>query len=236
MVLENVRKSYGHATGSVEALKGIDLSIERGELIAIVGQSGSGKSTLMNILGLLARPTAGRYRFDGEDVADLDADRRAALRNRSIGFVFQSFHLLPQMVAVENVALPLYYRQTADAEAERLACQALMKVGLEERVHHKPGELSGGQQQRVAIARAIVTRPQLILADEPTGALDSETGEEILSLFLELNKNDGITTIMVTHNPEVAARCDRCLVLRDGLLLKDTRSFDRHISLASGGD
>ena len=232
MVLENVRKAYRHETGSVEALKGIDLSIERGELIAIVGQSGSGKSTLMNILGMLARPTAGRYCFDGEDVADLDADRRAVLRNRSIGFVFQSFHLLPQMVAVENVALPLYYRQTREAEARTRARQALVRVGLEERVRHKPGQLSGGQQQRVAIARAIVTRPQLILADEPTGALDSETGDEILSLFLELNRNEGITTIMVTHNPEVAARCARCLVLRDGVLLNDTRSFDRHISLA----
>ena len=232
MVLDNVRKAYGHATGSVEALKGIDLSIERGELIAIVGQSGSGKSTLMNILGMLARPTAGRYRFDGRDVAELSADQRAALRNRSIGFVFQSFHLLPQMVAVENVALPLHYRQTSAAEAGVRARQALAKVGLEARMHHKPGELSGGQQQRVAIARAIVTRPRVLLADEPTGALDSETGEEILSLFLELNRNDGITTIMVTHNPEVAARCERCLVLRDGMLLSDTRSFDKHISLA----
>ena len=232
MVLDNVRKAYGHATGSVEALKGINLSIERGELIAIVGQSGSGKSTLMNILGMLARPTAGRYRFDGRDVAELSADQRAALRNRSIGFVFQSFHLLPQMVAVENVALPLHYRQTSEAEAGERARQALVKVGLEARMHHKPGELSGGQQQRVAIARAIVTRPRVLLADEPTGALDSETGEEILSLFLELNRNDGITTIMVTHNPEVAARCERCLVLRDGILLSDTRSFDKHISLA----
>ena len=232
MVLDNVRKAYGHATGSVEALKGINLSIERGELIAIVGQSGSGKSTLMNILGMLARPTAGRYRFDGRDVAELSADQRAALRNRSIGFVFQSFHLLPQMVAVENVALPLHYRQTPEAEAGVRARQALAKVGLEARMHHKPGELSGGQQQRVAIARAIVTRPRVLLADEPTGALDSETGEEILSLFLELNRNDGITTIMVTHNPEVAARCERCLVLRDGMLLSDTRSFDKHISLA----
>ena len=232
MVLDNVRKAYGHATGSVEALKGIDLSIERGELIAIVGQSGSGKSTLMNILGMLARPTAGHYRFDGRDVAELSADQRAALRNRSIGFVFQSFHLLPQMVAVENVALPLHYRQTSAAEAGVRARQALVKVGLEARMHHKPGELSGGQQQRVAIARAIVTRPRVLLADEPTGALDSETGEEILSLFLELNRNDGITTIMVTHNPEVAARCERCLVLRDGMLLSDTRSFDKHISLA----
>ena len=232
MVLDNVRKAYGHATGSVEALKGINLSIERGELIAIVGQSGSGKSTLMNILGMLARPTAGRYRFDGRDVAELSADQRAALRNRSIGFVFQSFHLLPQMVAVENVALPLHYRQTSAAEAGVRARQALAKVGLEARMHHKPGELSGGQQQRVAIARAIVTRPRVLLADEPTGALDSETGEEILSLFLELNRNDGITTIMVTHNPEVAARCERCLVLRDGMLLSDTRSFDKHISLA----
>ena len=232
MVLEGVRKAYGHATGSVEALKGIDLSIERGELIAIVGQSGSGKSTLMNILGMLARPTAGHYRFDGRDVAELSTDQRAALRNRSIGFVFQSFHLLPQMVAVENVALPLHYRQTSEAEAGVRARQALAKVGLEARMHHKPGELSGGQQQRVAIARAIVTRPRVLLADEPTGALDSETGEEILSLFLELNRNDGITTIMVTHNPEVAARCERCLVLRDGMLLSDTRSFDKHISLA----
>ncbi len=232
MVLDNVRKAYGHATGSVEALKGINLSIERGELIAIVGQSGSGKSTLMNILGMLARPTAGRYRFDGRDVAELSADQRAALRNRSIGFVFQSFHLLPQMVAVENVALPLHYRQTSEAEAGERARRALVKVGLEARMHHKPGELSGGQQQRVAIARAIVTHPRVLLADEPTGALDSETGEEILSLFLELNRNDGITTIMVTHNPEVAARCERCLVLRDGMLLSDTRSFDKHISLA----
>ena len=232
MVLDNVRKAYGHATGSVEALKGINLSIERGELIAIVGQSGSGKSTLMNILGMLARPTAGHYRFDGRDVAELSADQRAALRNRSIGFVFQSFHLLPQMVAVENVALPLHYRQTSAAEAGERARQALVKVGLEARMQHKPGELSGGQQQRVAIARAIVTRPRVLLADEPTGALDSETGEEILSLFLELNRNDGITTIMVTHNPEVAARCERCLVLRDGMLLSDTRSFDKHISLA----
>ena len=232
MVLDDVCKTYRHAMGSVEALKRINLSIERGELVAIVGQSGSGKSTLMNILGMLAQPTSGRYRFDSQDVAGLSGDQRAAFRNRSIGFVFQSFHLLPQMAAVENVALPLYYRNMPEAEAEDRARQALAKVGLTARLHHKPGQLSGGQQQRVAIARAIVTRPQVILADEPTGALDSETGEDILSLFLELNRDDRITTILVTHNPEVAARCERCLVLRDGVVLNDTRSFDERISLA----
>ena len=232
MVLNDVCKTYRHAMGAVEALKRVDLSIDQGELVAIVGQSGSGKSTLMNILGMLAQPTSGRYRFDGKDVAGLSGDERAAFRNRSIGFVFQSFHLLPQMAAVENVALPLYYRNTPEAESEERARQALAKVGLLERLHHKPGQLSGGQQQRVAIARAIVTRPQVILADEPTGALDSETGEDILSLFLELNHNDRITTILVTHNPEVAARCARCLVLRDGVIINDTRTFDKHISLA----
>ncbi len=224
IALDNVRKAYLHATGQVEALKRVSLSIERGELISIVGQSGSGKSTLMNIVGMLTRPTNGRYLFDGQDVARLSTDQRAAFRNRSIGFVFQGFHLLPQMTALENVMLPLYYRQTADAKVRTLARRALDSVGLAARRQHKPGELSGGQQQRVAIARAMVTRPQIILADEPTGALDSETGEDILSLFLDLNRHDRITVVLVTHNPEVAARCPRRLVLRDGMILSDTRT------------
>ena len=242
IVLEDVRKAYHHATGDVEVLKRISLSIGHGELVSIVGQSGSGKSTLMNILGMLAPPTNGRYLFDGKDVARLTADQRAAFRNRSIGFVFQGFHLLPQMTALENVALPLHYRGTPDAEALARADEALTNVGLAARVQHKPGQLSGGQQQRVAIARAVVTRPQVILADEPTGALDSETGEHILSLFLDLNRNARITIVMITHNLEVAAECSRRLVLSDGKIVSDTCGFREHdltrsgaVACASGG-
>ena len=225
IVLEGIRKAYRHEAGYVEVLKRISLSIESGELVSIVGQSGSGKSTLMNIMGMLAQPTNGRYLFGGEDVAHLSIDQRAAFRNRSIGFVFQGFHLLPQMTALDNVALPLQYRTAPDrvseAEAQARAREALASVGLAERFHHKPGQLSGGQQQRVAIARAMVTRPEVILADEPTGALDSDTGEEVLSLFLNLNNNDGITMIIITHNPEVAERCSRQLLLKDGRIMSD---------------
>ncbi len=234
IVLEDVRKAYRHETGDVEVLKRISLSIGCGELVSIVGQSGSGKSTLMNILGMLAPPTNGRYLFDGMDVARLTPDQRAAFRNRSIGFVFQGFHLLPQMTALENVALPLHYRGTPEAEAQARAGEALTNVGLEARVRHKPGQLSGGQQQRVAIARAVVTRPQVILADEPTGALDSETGEQVLSLFLDLNKNDGITTVMITHNPDVAAQCPRQLVLSDGMIVSDNGGIRERDFIRSG--
>ena len=223
--LSDIRKTYDHEAGLVEVLTRVSLTIDRGELLSIVGQSGSGKSTLMNIMGLLTKPSYGHYLFNGEDVAHLGTDQLASFRNRSIGFVFQGFHLLPQMTALENVALPLFYRRTAESKALARARKMLARVGLEARIHHKPGQLSGGQQQRVAIARAIVNRPQVILADEPTGALDNKTGDDIVSLFLDLNKDEHITIVIVTHNPDVAARCPRRLVLRDGAILSDSRAF-----------
>ena len=200
---------------TVRALAGIDLDIGRGDLVAITGASGSGKSTLMNVLGCLDRPDAGSYELDGRDVARLKSDALAEVRSTSIGFVFQAFHLLPRQDAIENVALPLRYQRRP--KARELAIAALKRVGLGDRLHHKPNELSGGQRQRVAIARALATTPAIILADEPTGALDSHTGAGILELFRQLNE-EGRTIIIVTHDPVVAGKCRRQIHLADGLI------------------
>ena len=206
----------------VVALQGVDMDIGHGDFVAIMGPSGSGKSTLMNLIGCLDTPTDGRYLCDGIDVATLDAEQLAILRREKIGFVFQGFHLLPRMTALENVAMPLGYAQVPPGERAERARQALAAVGLAERAGHRPNELSGGQQQRVAIARALINQPPILLADEPTGALDSKTGEEILALFKRL-RDDGHTVILITHDPEVAAHADRILVMRDGELHEEPR-------------
>jgi putative ABC transport system ATP-binding protein len=220
-------KTYTMGSEVVRALDGVDLAIDRGELIAIVGQSGSGKSTLMNLLGCLDTPTSGSYRLSGIPVDQLDDEELAEVRNRHIGFVFQSFHLLPRQTALENVLLPLVYRRgdVVVARDRRVrAQQALERVGLGERLTHKPSELSGGQRQRVAIARALINDPDIILADEPTGNLDSKTSEDILNLLVRLQREQGRTVIVVTHEPDVANRCDRVVSLRDGRVVSDVRA------------
>jgi putative ABC transport system ATP-binding protein len=204
----------------VRALDGVSFAIREGEFVAIMGPSGSGKSTLMNLIGCLDSPTMGHYRLAGTDVAGLDRDELAQIRNRRIGFVFQQFHLLPRTTAQENVELPLIYSDVRRVERRRRAAEALGQVGLAERAHHHPAQLSGGQQQRVAIARALVNRPILLLADEPTGALDSRTSEEILALFQALNRQ-GLTIVVVTHEEDVAAHAGRVLQFRDGKLVAD---------------
>jgi putative ABC transport system ATP-binding protein len=211
-------KVYSAGTqAEVVALKGVDLRIMPGEFVAIMGPSGSGKSTLMNLIGCLDTPTSGRYECDGVDVSTLDAEELAALRRDKIGFVFQGFHLLPRMDATDNVAMPLGYARVPHAERRERALAALASVGLAERAGHHPNELSGGQQQRVAIARALVNSPPILLADEPTGALDSKTGEEILALFKRLRDEDH-TIVLITHDAEVAAHADRVFVMHDGRL------------------
>jgi putative ABC transport system ATP-binding protein len=218
----DLKKIYRMGSEEVRALDGVSLRINTGELVAIVGQSGSGKSTLMNLLGCLDTPSAGQYRLAGIPVESLDDDQLAEVRNRHIGFVFQSFHLLPRQTALENVMLPLIYRRgdvVAPAVRRQRAEEALTRVGLGERMTHKPSELSGGQRQRVAIARALVNNPSIVLADEPTGNLDSKTSEEILALLKTLQREHGRTVIIVTHEREVAARCDRTISLRDGKVI-----------------
>lgn len=218
--LENIHRSFRMGDEVVHALRGVSLDIHAGEFTSIMGSSGSGKSTLMNTLGLLDRPSSGRYLLEGEDVSRLSSAERALVRNRRLGFVFQSFHLLARTTALENVALPLLYQGVPRKERDARAKEALERVGLGTRLGHKPNEMSGGQQQRVAIARAIVARPGLILADEPTGNLDTKTTIEIMELFHEL-ADSGITIVLVTHEPEVAAFTRRILWVRDGLLLRD---------------
>jgi putative ABC transport system ATP-binding protein len=218
--LDHIGKTYDLGLSQVPALRDIHFSIEKGEFVAIVGQSGSGKSTLMNILGCLDVPTSGQYRLGGRDVSQLDDDELADVRNLEIGFVFQSFQLLPRASALENVELPLIYRGVPRKERRERAIAALQRVQLEERMKHKPTELSGGQRQRVAIARALVTEPSLLLADEPTGNLDSRTGEEIVRLFLDLHRK-GNTIVLVTHEPKLAARCPRAVRIVDGLVIAD---------------
>jgi putative ABC transport system ATP-binding protein len=220
ITLEKIRKVYQMGDEEVVALNGLTLHIDEGEFVAIMGPSGSGKSTLLQILGTLDHPTSGSVRFEGEDVFAKEGSELAQLRNRKLGFVFQSFNLLPEYSALENVALPLVYARKP--HARKLAAEALEKVGLGDRTGHKPNELSGGQRQRVAIARALVTRPGVILADEPTGNLDSRTGDDILALFAELHRA-GTTVLMVTHEREVAEYAERIVTIRDGLLDSDER-------------
>ncbi|MEM8488162.1 MAG: ABC transporter ATP-binding protein [Bacteroidota bacterium] len=217
----NITKVYQMGRTEVRALSGIDLTVERGEMIALMGTSGSGKSTLMNIIGALDSPTAGTYSLDGMQVNHLTKHQLADIRNQKIGFVFQGFNLLQRTTALDNVELPLLYDRTGSAgDTRQRATEALKQVGLGERLDHEPNELSGGQQQRVAIARALVTRPAILLADEPTGNLDTRTSLEVMALFQELNKK-GITILLVTHEPEIAQYCKRIVVLRDGHILSD---------------
>ncbi len=221
--IRGLTKVYSNTKVSVNALCGIDLTVQHGEFVAIMGHSGSGKSTLMNILGCLDRPTSGNYFLNGEDVSKLDRNRLAAVRNREIGFVFQSYNLLPRLSAIKNVQLPLLYNgyePVSDRECHERAVAALEEVGLAERVQHKPSELSGGQQQRVAIARALINKPSILLADEPTGNLDTHASEEILTLLYRLHES-GATILMVTHEHDIAQYARRIIHLRDGQIVAD---------------
>jgi putative ABC transport system ATP-binding protein len=221
--IENITKEYVMGEEVIHALRGVTLQIRRNEYLAIMGPSGSGKSTLMNMLGCLDTPTSGRYEFNGKDVSEMNGDELAAIRNREIGFVFQTFNLLPRSTSLKNVELPLIYAGIAPEEREDRAAAALTSVGLGDRLTHKPNELSGGQRQRVAIARALVNHPSIILADEPTGNLDSKTGEEIMVLFEALYQ-EGNTVILVTHEADVARHARRTVFLRDGVIESDETS------------
>jgi len=221
--LQNIKRVYYKPDGTilVEALAGVDLEIPKGQSIAIMGASGSGKSTLMNILGCLDRATEGSYFLDGKDVALLDDQTLSSVRGNTIGFVFQSFNLIPQLTILENVEVPLFYQRMPMAQRRNLTLEMLDRVGLSDRTGHRPGELSGGQQQRAAIARALVTDPSILLADEPTGNLDTNTGNDVMELFDSLH-DDGLTTIIVTHDEKIGSRCERIIHLADGLIDNDT--------------
>ena len=220
--MSNVTKTYGEGSSIVKALDGVDIRIKKGEFVAIVGASGSGKSTMMNLIGCLDRPTTGVVKVAGEDLSELNDKKLTSLRNYAIGFVFQSFFLLPKTDALDNVATPLYYRGVPAKEARFRAMEMLTKLGMEDRYSHQSTELSGGQQQRVAIARALVTEPSLILADEPTGALDSKTGKQVMDLFADLN-DEGKTIVLITHDLDVAKRATRRITLKDGKVINDER-------------
>jgi len=223
--IQGMTKVYGMGEATVHALAGVDMTVEKGEFVAIMGHSGSGKSTLMNILGCLDRPTAGAYIFDGRDVSRLSKNELAEVRNQKLGFIFQSFNLLPRLSALSNVMLPMLYNMEediSDEDAEKRAAASLQAVGLGERLHHQPNQLSGGQQQRVAIARALVNNPPLILADEPTGNLDSRSSVEIMEILHNLHKN-GATIVMVTHEPDIAEHAGRVVCVKDGRILSDGR-------------
>ena len=221
--LQGISKRYGTGESAFLALRGLEMTVERGEYVGIVGASGSGKSTLLNILGCLDRPTTGNYFLDGTDVSELDDDRLSLARNRSIGFVFQSFHLIPELSVVENVEMPLFYARVPRRERRKRALALLEAVGLGHRTRYEPSKLSGGERQRVAVSRALVSQPALLLADEPTGNLDSKSGEEVLALFSELHEQ-GRTIVMVTHNPEIAERLPRVVELRDGAIVERTEA------------
>ncbi len=222
--LEHIERVFGRGQSAVRAVDGVSLQIATGEFVAVMGASGSGKSTCMNIIGCLDRPSAGRYLFSGIDVGDLDRDQLALLRRHGIGFIFQGFNLLARTTALENVELPLIYQRVARRPRRRRALEVLELLGLAERAHHAPNELSGGQQQRVAIARALVTRPALLVADEPTGNLDSSTSVEIMKLLAGLNREQGITIVMVTHDPDMAAYASRIVHFKDGKVMSDSGS------------
>ncbi|OUM97729.1 MAG: macrolide ABC transporter ATP-binding protein [Paenibacillaceae bacterium ZCTH02-B3] len=220
ILMEDIRKTYRMGSETIHALNGIDLRVNHGDFVAIVGPSGSGKSTLMNVMGCLDTPTSGKYLLDGADVTRLSDNRLAEIRNRKIGFIFQNFQLLPRLTALQNVELPLIYRGVPARERREKAVETLRRVGLGERLHHLPGQLSGGQQQRVAIARALVGDPPLLLADEPTGALDTKTSRDLLDLLQRLNE-EGRTIVLITHDPEVAARAKRIVRITDGTMAEE---------------
>jgi len=217
--LDDIKKTYTIGPTTIDILKGVALEVAGGELLSIMGASGCGKSTLMNILGLLDKPTSGTYDIEGRTVTYDNDDALSSIRNRKIGFVFQQYHLLPRLTALENVGIPLIYRGESDEEIRRSSLEYLRRVDMHERAHHRPSELSGGQQQRVAVARALAGKPSLILADEPTGALDTHVGQEIMNLFKQLNEDDGITIIIITHDPNIAKQCKRFVRMKDGLIL-----------------
>jgi len=225
--VEHLTKVYDLGEVRVEALRGVDVRVERGEFVAIMGASGSGKSTFLNIVGCLDRPSTGRYRLDGVDVSQMSSDQLAEVRNKKIGFVFQSFNLLARTSAVENVELPLLYNGTDSRDRRARALAALKATGLEGRAEHQPSQLSGGQQQRVAIARALVNLPAIILADEPTGNLDSQTSSEIMGIMQTLNEQQGITVMLVTHEPDIAQYAKRVILFKDGLVIEDRPVLNR---------
>ena len=231
LLVEDLERVYRTGSYEVRALRGVSFAIPTGQMVAIMGTSGSGKSTLMNILGCLDKPTCGRYLLDGVETASLDRNARASIRNSKIGFVFQSFNLLPRTTALENVELPLIYSGESGRAGHARALLALKRVGLGDRAHHLPNQLSGGQQQRVAIARSLVNRPAILLADEPTGNLDTRTSLEILSLFQELN-HEGVTVLLITHEHDIAAFADRVVTLRDGRITADLRQEPRSAASA----
>jgi putative ABC transport system ATP-binding protein len=225
--IQNVIKHFRLGDVIVKALRGVSIEVEKGEFVAIIGPSGSGKSTLMHIIGALDSPSAGNYFLDNEDVSYLSEKKRAEIRNKKIGFVFQTFNLLARYSAVKNVELPLLYSGVSEEERKKRVGELLKKVGLSDRVSHNPSELSGGQKQRVAIARALANKPEIILADEPTGNLDTQTGNAILDILVQLNKKEKVTMIIVTHDPEIAQFADRVITLRDGEVVKDQKKRRR---------